>query len=292
MSEFEGFTGASVVFSEEKKRLAQHLFIKCDSVLKELEAKRQQKNEKNKAPFIWENVNLQKMAIDSVARIELGLDALSDNHIHPIPYFNGKTKKYDFDLRPGYIGKHYYKMRFALDPPKDIIYELVYSNDDFGIIKRDFKNKVEKYKLIVKNPFNRGKIVGGFGYLIYEDQTKNRVIIVSEAEFLKSRALAPTKTFWDSNPEMMRKKTLVNRVTKEIHVDPQKVANLAIPESLYKIEADEKEDENTRPQELEVIETTFEEMEPPEGQPGKEEPQKPEHAKTAQVKADENGLNY
>jgi recombination protein RecT len=236
MAEFQSFTGSVARFDEEKKRLAQHLFIKADSALKEFEAKRLQKNEK-KSPFTWENVNLQKMAIDAIDRIELGLDALADNHIHVIPYFNTKLGKYDLDMRIGYIGKDYYKRRFAIDPPKDIIYELVYSNDKFGIIKRDFKNRVERYKFEVVEPFNRGKIVGGFGYLVYEDETKNRVIVVGEADFLKSMKLAGTGTFWSNHPEMMRMKTLVNRVTKQIYIDPQKVADLAVPESVYRVES-------------------------------------------------------
>ncbi len=259
ISEFQAFTGSVVKFDAEKKRLAQHLFIKVDGVLKELEAKRLQKNEKNKAPFVWENVNMQKMAMDAIDRIELGLDALADNHIHPIPYFNGKLKKYDIDLRAGYIGKDYYKRRFAIDPPKDIIYELVYSKDKFSIIKRDFKNKVERYKFDVVNPFDRGEIVGGFGYLVYDDETKNRVIVVGEADFLKSMKLAQTKTFWDNHPEMMRLKTLVNRVTKQLYVDPQKVAGLSIPESVYRVEA--QEDTPQIEQEIETIEAEFSDVE-------------------------------
>jgi len=84
-------------------RLAQHLFIGMEMALKKQHMDRLKKDPK-KLPIVWSNVNMDKLALDAVHRIELGLDALVPNHIHVIPYLNGKTGKYDIDLQIGYVG--------------------------------------------------------------------------------------------------------------------------------------------------------------------------------------------
>ena len=140
MREFAGSIGV-IKFSDYQKKLTQHLFVKIDAQLKDLEAKRL-KDGKRVAPYEWANINMEKLAIDAVHRIELGLDALIPNHISPIPYWNGKKSKYDLDLRVGYEGKDYYRRKKAVEEPVQIIYELVYSNDDFAVIKQDRDNKI------------------------------------------------------------------------------------------------------------------------------------------------------
>src|SRR5690625_2245311 len=132
-NQFTAQAGAPMAFTEYEKTLAQHLFLKVDNVLKDLEGKRKNKNQ---APIVWKNVNMRKLALDAVHRVKLGLDALIPNHIHPIPYFNSSEGKYDLDLRVGYVGKSYYRMQAAVDRPVDITYELVYSNDKFKPIKK------------------------------------------------------------------------------------------------------------------------------------------------------------
>lgn len=238
MREFEGVTGAAVELTADQKRLAQHLFLKIDTTLKELEAKRIKAGQNERQPIIWQNVNMQKLAIDAMRRIEIGLDALIDNHISPIPYWNSKESKYDLDLRIGYAGKDYYKRRYAVNPPKHIIYELVYSKDKFKVVKKSAKNPVESYEFDIADPFDRGTIVGGFGYLIFEDETQNQVIVVSEKDFLRSESQG-NKDFWTRNPTEMRYKTIVNRVTAKLYADPEKT-----PESYRVVEAEyEAEDE-------------------------------------------------
>ena len=232
MREFAGIAGAPIDLSPDQRRLAQHLFLKVDETLKSLEAKRLQKGDSQKQPIVWQNVNMQKLAIDAMRRVELGLDALIENHISPIPYWNGKEGKYDLDLRIGYAGKDYYKRRFAVDPPKHVIYELVYANDKFRVIKKSAKNPVETYELEVTNPWDRGEIVGGFGYVIYEDETKNQVIVVPDKEFKRSESMGNTD-FWKKNPTEMKFKTVVNRVTAKLWPDPEKA-----PGSYHVIEAE------------------------------------------------------
>jgi len=217
--EFGSTISDSLEMTPYQRHLAQHLFIKIDATLKDLEAKRSSERQ----PIVWNNINLNKLAIDAVHRIDLGLDALIANHIHPIPYWNSKEGKYDLDLRIGYAGKDLYRRRMAVNEPQDIIYELVYSADGFIPIKRTLKNSVESYEFEVTKPFDRGDIVGGFGYIVYADSHKNQLVIVTEKDFQKSQAMAKTQDFWTRNPVEMRYKTLVLRVTEKLQVDPRKV---------------------------------------------------------------------
>lgn len=223
LREFASAAGDMAVFGPYQRKLTQHLFVKIDTQLKALEAKRLQKGPKDNPPIVWQNVNMQKLALDSVHRIELGLDALIPNHIHPIPYLNGSTGKYDLDLRIGYAGKAFYRQAVAADPPLDIRVELVYSTDKFRAIKKSLTNDVESYDFEIVNAFDRGDIIGGFGYLTYHDATKNTLVLVSEADFLKSRKRAKGDTFWADNPVEMRYKTLVHRVTEKIAIDPRRM---------------------------------------------------------------------
>lgn len=224
ISEFTSSVGDVTKFDEEQRRLAQHLFIKIDASLNTLEAKRASDNSKrDNAPIVWANINMQKLALDAMHRIELGLDALCPNHIHPIPYFNSRLKKYDLDLRIGYAGKDYYRRKVALEPPKDIRYELVYSTDNFIVRKKDQNNQEETYTYEITNPFERGEILGGFGYLIYDDPTKNKLVLVTKKDFERSEK-AGNRDFWTKYPTEMRFKTIITRVTDRLQIDPKKVS--------------------------------------------------------------------
>ena len=229
-------SGAGMVeFGPLQRRLAQHLYIKIDMVLKDAEAKRLDKlagRADTGVSISWTNVNMQRLAMDSVHRIQLGLDALIPNHLHPIPYFNGRTKKYDLDLRIGYAGKDYYHRGMALVQPIDIIYELVYETDTFKPIKKTAKNPIESYEFEIVNPFNRGDVVGGFAYIMYEDERKNKLILVTGADFEKSRKKAGSDMFWGPHPDSMKWKTIVHRTMKYIPLDPEKInESFAVVES-------------------------------------------------------------
>lgn len=201
--------------------LAKHLWIKINETLIELEAKRIKNSQKqNMQPIIWENINPNKLAIDAMRRIDLGLDALIPNHIHPIPYWNSALKQYDLDLMIGYAGKNYYRQMFAIDKPLNIVYELVYSTDEFMPIKTPVG---ESYEFKIKNPFKRGNIIGGFGYIMYDDSRKNKLVIVTDDDFKRSESSSKSNTFWRDFPTNMKWKTVVNRTTDKLAIDPRKV---------------------------------------------------------------------
>jgi len=273
--EFGSTISDSLEMTPYQKHLAQHLFIKIDATLKDLEARRSSERQ----PIVWNNINLNKLAIDAVHRIDLGLDALIANHIHPIPYWNSKEGKYDLDLRIGYAGKDLYRRRMAVNEPQDIIYELVYSADRFIPIKRTLKNSVESYEFEVTQPFDRGDIVGGFGYIVYADSHKNQLVIVTETDFQKSKAMAKTQDFWTKNPVEMRYKTLVLRVTEKLQVDPRKVnesylAVEAADDEAAEIEIEDEISENANKDIIDVDPETGEIVGEPAGTENTEPPKR------------------
>lgn len=226
-------------FTPQVKRLIQHMFIHINNVMKELEIKRLDNAwlSKNRPPIEWKNINHTKLAFDALHRATLGLDAMIPNHISPIPYYNKRSKLYDLDLRIGYRGKDYYRRQFALDPPVLITYELVYSTDKFQAIKSP---NGESYSFEITNPFQRGEIIGGFGYMIYDNPIKNKLVLVSEEDFKKAESYSKSGksskkqpqddeeeqlsgNFWKNHPDKMRYKTLVLRVTDHLIINPAQV---------------------------------------------------------------------
>lgn len=215
--QFKAELGESIQFTELQRRLAQHMYLKCDAAFKALAAKG--------TPVGWNNVNLEKLALDTIHRISLELDALIPNHIHVIPYKNGKTNLYDIDLRIGYEGAIFARRKFALVPPTDIVIQLVHETDEFTPHMRGRGNEIESYDFIVKNPFNRGAVVGGFGYVSYEDPRLNRLYIITDRDFKRAEAGAQTKDFWDEKKhrQEMQFKTVVHRTVSKIALDSNKV---------------------------------------------------------------------
>jgi recombination protein RecT len=220
--EFSSLVGKSIDLDEHQKRLVQNLFVKVDIALNDFEADRIKKNQTNRSPITWANVNMSKLAVDAVHTVRLGLDALVPNHVHPIPYWSTKNSSYDLDLRVGYKGQDYYRRQVAVKQPKDIRYELVYSTDHFKALKKTDGREIESYEFEVNEPFNRGDVVGGFGYIIFDDPSENKLVVVSEDEFVKVKQVAKASNFWNDWGDKMRFKTLVHRVTDELQIDPKK----------------------------------------------------------------------
>ena len=237
--EFSGTIGQPIQLDPYKKRLAQHLFLRIDAALQEAESKRQ---DRNKPSITWNNVNMTKLATDAMHRIDLGLDAAIEATIYPIAYLNGRTQKYDLDLRVGYKGELYYRTRMALSPLSDMPrIELVHEKDHFRALKKNPMRQVESYEFeIAENAFDRGKVVGGFGYIEYEDEKKNVLVLVTAEDLKKSEAKAGNDKFWGPYPDEMKYKTIVHRTTAKIPVDPEKVnaAYLAIQRDADVIDAE------------------------------------------------------
>lgn len=246
--EFSGSVGEFQI-TEYQRQLIQGYFIGVDRALKTAEAERVRKNENNRdhkydnaVPVTWTNVNMADLALDVVHYARLGLDTMQANFITPIPYLNKKAGRYDINLMLGYNGIKYIAEKFALCPPKSVTIELVYSTDNFKPYKKGRGNEVESYDFEITNPFDRGHIVGGFGYIEYDDPKKNELVLMSMKDIEKRKPEYASANFWggkanewkngkkvevdkDGWLDEMCRKTLIREVysPKHILLDPRKV---------------------------------------------------------------------
>ena len=186
MMEFGSSVGAIQV-TDYQRQLIQGYFVAIDRALKAAEEERLRKNANNRdhekydnpLPVTWENVNLNDLALDVVHYARMGLDMMQKNHLFAIPFKNNKMQKYEVNLMPGYNGIQYIAEKYALETPVAVTIELVYSTDTFRPIKKTAGVRVESYEFAINDAFNRGEIVGGFGYIEYQDPLKNKLVIMA-----------------------------------------------------------------------------------------------------------------
>ena len=203
LKEFGSNVAGAIQVTDYQRQLIQGYFIAIDRGLKLAEEARVRKNQNNKdhkwdnnLPVVWNNVNLNDLALDVVHYARMGLDMMQDNHLSPIPYKNNKANKYDVTLMPGYNGIQYIAEKYAVEKPLATTVELVYSTDTFKPIKKNKNNKVESYEFEINNPFDRGEVVGGFGYIEYADPLKNKLIIMTLKDILKRKPQYAAAEFW------------------------------------------------------------------------------------------------
>lgn len=238
INEFQGNVG-QLNLNEYQKQLIRNYFIGIDNALKIAEERRSYSKKKANDPAItWQNVNMNKLAVDVVQNAKLGLDMAVTNHLSVVPYLNGKTNKYDLNLMPGYEGLRYVAIKYAIYPIIDIRVELVHKNDSFKMIT---KNNVDGYEFDITNPFDRGEVTGGFGYIRYQDETRNKLVTMSKAELLKRKPSTAAAEFWGGEKdkwengkkvgtetiegwqEEMLYKTMVRATCKKVPLDPKKI---------------------------------------------------------------------
>ena len=101
---------------------------------------------------------------------------------------------------------------------------------------------MESYEFEINNPFDRGNIVGGFGYIEYPDSTKNKLVIMTKKDIEKRKPSYASVEFWggtkkekkngkwqeteiDGWYEEMCLKTIKREVysSKNIPLDPKKI---------------------------------------------------------------------
>jgi recombination protein RecT len=268
--EFTGNVG-NVQLTAFQKRLIQNYFISTDLALKTAEERRLKKTEKYRdaLPITWPNVNMESLALNVVACAKIGFDPALPNHINMVPYKNNKTNKYDVGFIEGYRGKELKAKKYGYDMPDHVIVELVYSKDKFVPLKKDVNNKIEHYEFkIADNAFDRGDIIGGFYYHIFnENQEKNKIMFYNLAEIEKRKPEYASVEFWGGEkdkwedgkktgkekvegwfPEMCWK-TLYRLAYGAITIDSEK-----IDDNLMRIIENEKLLESNRdPQNLEAV---------------------------------------
>lgn len=183
-----------------QKRLCQSYFIKIDQMLKAAELKRMAKAEKYREPlaYTWENVNMNRLAVDVVAFSSVGLDPLQKNHLHPIPYKNTSLNKYDINFTRGYNGIELVAKKYGVEVPDDVIIRIVYANEKFTPIYKDSENKKESFiHKPSENPFEKGEIVGGYYYHVFFDSPeKNKLRVFSMSDIEKRIPKTASVEFW------------------------------------------------------------------------------------------------
>lgn len=217
IQEFTG-TNGSLPITNHQKRLIQNYFITIDQSLKSAEEKRLKKSEKNRdpLPILWPNINMEQLALRVVSCARLGLDPFLSNHINMLPVKNNSAGNYSIVFITGYSGLEIISSKYGLEIPKDKIVELVFSNDKFVPIKKDIENKIESYHFkISENPFDRGEVIGGFYYHVFEDATKNRLVFWPKSEIEKRKPTYASSEFWGGEKDVWKD----NKVIGTEHVE-------------------------------------------------------------------------
>lgn len=233
-----------IALTEFQKRLAQNYFVSLDSSLKSADEKRLKKSEKYRdpLPITWANVNMEILARNVVAYARIGLDPMQKNHISMMPFKNNNTGKYDIVFIEGYRGIELKGKKYGLDVPDSVIVELVYSGDRFKSIKKDRNNPYESYEFEISDDFNRGDIIGGFYFHIYNDAPeKNKLVVMALKDILKRKPAYASPEFWggekdiwengkktgkehtDGWYEKMCYKTVYRAAYNDITIDSQKI---------------------------------------------------------------------
>lgn len=213
-----GSTAGAIQVTDYQRQLIQGYFIAIDRALKAAEEKRLYKNTNNSDhtyddpnPITWNTVDLNALALDVVHYARMGLDMMQSNHLSAIPFKNNNkicklgTKMYTVTLMPGYNGIQYIALKYALEKPVSVTTELVYSTDTFKPIKRSHDNKVESYVFEINNAFDRGEIVGGFGYIEYKEPEKNKLVIMTLKDIMKRRPEKAAGEFWGGTKTVWEK---------------------------------------------------------------------------------------
>jgi len=197
-----------------QQKLIQNYFIKIDQILKVSEQKRMAKSEQYREilAYTWQNINMQKLSVDIVAYSSVGLDPLQKNHINMIPYKNNGTNKYDLAFIMGYNGIELKAKKYGLEVPDAMIFEVVYSTDVFKPLKKDLNNKVESYVFEITNSFERGEIVGGFWYSVYNNTPdKNKLKVFSKSDIEKRKPKHASAEFWGGEKDIYENKKKVGK---------------------------------------------------------------------------------
>lgn len=204
--EFGSSVAGAFPVTDYQRQLIQGYFIQIDRALTAAEERRVKdnswKSNKNNDPIKWETVDKNKLALDVMHYARIGLDMMQPNHLYAIPYKDNNrtskegTKMYTVNLMPGYNGIKYIAEKYAMEKPSAVITELVYRNDTFKPIKKSRDNAVESYEFEINNPFDRGEIVGGFGYIEYPESEKNKLIIMTKRDIEKRKPKHAAAEFW------------------------------------------------------------------------------------------------
>lgn len=201
---------AKVQVTEKQKTIIANYYVKLNEMLVSQQ-------------IPWGKIKMNDLALTLAHMAKLNLD-MSLGHLSFIPFNNYKEGTVTMAPVISSKGYEYIAKTYGIEKVKNATVELVYETDRFSITKKDSNHECDSYVFEVANPFNRGKIIGGFGYLEFEDSTKNFILAMSEEEILKYKPAKAKEEFWSGeNRKKMYEKTIAKQLFKKVTLDPDKV---------------------------------------------------------------------
>lgn len=191
---------------ERQRRLIQNYAIACDQALKNAELRRW---DDKKPPYSWANVDMITLSQSVINYSRMGFDPGQDNHISFIPFWDKHLNKYILNPIEGYKGKELKSRRYGIYFPNNTIFKLVYAREgeEFTPIWKDSKNNVEGYiHKAPLNPFAKGKILGGYWYMEFDDPKNNKLRVMSMDDIMKRKPDHAAPEFWGGERDKWVKK--------------------------------------------------------------------------------------
>lgn len=215
---------AKVQVTEKQKTIIANYYVKLNEMLVSQN-------------IPWQKIKMNDLALTLAHMAKLNLD-MSLGHLSFIPFNNYKEGTVTLAPVISAGGYEYIAKEYGVEKINHVTVELVYATDKFLMIKKDANHNSDSYTFEVANPFNRGNVVGGFGYLEFEDETKNKIITMSVEEILKYKPAKAKEEFWSGeNAKRMYEKTIAKQLLKRVVLDPDKVNDI---QSTFKV-IDEKD---------------------------------------------------
>ncbi|SFO62697.1 RecT family protein [Acidaminococcus fermentans] len=210
----EGVGNPDFSVTPAQKNLIQGYFVAMDHTLTQQD-------------IPWKDVIVDyKLAQDLMVCAQMGFDMRAEGMLYAVPrrdnHAGGKQR---FTIQKGYKGRVFMAQKYALGNLLDISVHLVYENDEFIPHFKDANHTYDTFEFNPpKNCFvDRGKMVGGFAYISYENPAQNKLVVMSKADIDKRKSMAMSTKFWDKWPEEMAIKTLYIQAAKAVPLDPSKI---------------------------------------------------------------------
>lgn len=210
----EGVGNPDFSVTPAQKNLIQGYFVAMDHTLTQQE-------------IPWKDVIVDyKLAQDLMVCAQMGFDMRAEGMLYAVPrrdkHAGGKQR---FTIQKGYKGRVFMAQKYALGNLLDISVHLVYENDEFIPHFKDANHAYDTFEFNPpKNCFvDRGKMVGGFAYISYENPAQNKLVVMSKADIDKRKSMAMSTKFWDKWPEEMAIKTIYIQAAKAVPLDPSKI---------------------------------------------------------------------
>jgi recombination protein RecT len=139
-----------------------------------------------------------------------------------VPFWNGKTKRYEAQLQPGYRGLIALARRSG--EISTFFSELVYKSDKFKVVKGDSPRLIHEPDYISED---RGDIIGAYAVVVFKDGGKdfefmaihelNKIRASSKAKDRDGNEYGP----WVTHSEEMYRKCPIRRLAKRLPLSPE-----------------------------------------------------------------------